>query len=246
MRSSRKTDILDKNIVPGSVVTFNNSFLIMINININNIDFTKLDGLIPAVIQDAQTYQVLMLGFMNSEAVQETMNTGKVTFYSRTKQRLWMKGAEESGNFLWVVDIKLDCDQDSLLILANPDGPTCHKGNVSCFSGENVNVKKCKCENNSLVFLLKLEQLISDRKKDRPEGSYVTSLFESGVERIAQKVGEEATETVIAALSQSKEKFISESADLLFHWLVLATEKEVKLSDVTGELEKRGSLSSVS
>lgn len=202
------------------------------------IDFTKnKDGLVPVIIQDAVTKNVLMLGYMNEEAHQKTRETGMVTFYSRTKERLWTKG-EESGNFLHLVDIKNDCDNDTLLIQVNPKGPTCHKGSDTCWGEENV---------ADLGFLTRLEEIISNRKEeskkspvDREEKkSYVVSLFDEGINKIAQKVGEEAIETVIEAKDNNDELFLNESADLLFHYLILLQAKGFKLQDITKVLEKR-------
>jgi len=199
------------------------------NIDFSKIDFQKMDGLVPAVVQDVNSLQVLMVGFMNKEALEKTLETGKATFFSRTKQRLWTKGEEESGNFLYVKEVKSDCDNDTLLILVDPVGETCHLGQKSCFGTEPT----------SLYFLSSLEQVIRDRKKNLPQDSYTTELFSQGLNRIAQKVGEEAVETVISALAQDKEKFVSESADLLFHWLVLLEAKESSFKEVLDELQKR-------
>ncbi len=195
------------------------------------IDFNKNpDGLVPAIIQDANTKNVLMLGYMNQEALEVTQKTKKVTFFSRTKQRLWTKG-EESGNFLNVVDIKVDCDNDTLLIMVNPVGPTCHKGTDTCWAEDNV---------QEYGFLSTLEEIITSRKND-PENpdSYVASLFRKGINKIAQKVGEEAVETVIEAKDDSEELFLNESADLLFHYLILLQAKGYKLNDIAQVLQKR-------
>lgn len=199
--------------------------------NIDNLDFEKGDGLIPAVIQDSENFQVLMLGYMNEEALQTTLEEERVTFYSRSKGRLWTKG-ETSGNYLDLVDIQQDCDNDSLLILAKPNGPTCHTGEQSCF-----HQKKFKAK-NSLGFLNDLERLIISRKKEMPEDSYTTYLFGKGLDKIAQKVGEEAVETVIEA-KNGKKKFVNEVADLLFHLMVLLVEKDVPLKKVVKKLKKR-------
>lgn len=198
---------------------------------IDTLDFDKGDGLIPAIIQDAENFQVLMLGYMNKEALQMTLEEERVTFFSRSKGRLWTKG-ETSGNYLNLVDIQKDCDNDSLLVLANPQGPTCHTGEQSCFHEKKFKPK------NSLGFLNDLEQLIISRKKEMPEGSYTTSLFEKGVDKIAQKVGEEAVETVIEA-KNGKKKFVAEVADLLFHLMVLLVEKDIRLKKVVKKLKKR-------
>jgi phosphoribosyl-ATP pyrophosphohydrolase/phosphoribosyl-AMP cyclohydrolase len=193
-------------------------------------DFSKSpDQLIPAVIQDAKTQKVLMLGYMNEAAFDATQKSQKVTFYSRSKQRLWTKG-EESGNFLNVDSIHLDCDQDSLLIYANPEGPTCHKGTDTCWGEQNV---------NSLAFIAELEAIIGQRKAADDQNSYVASLFREGINKIAQKVGEEAVETVIEAKDNNDQLFLEESADLLFHYLVLLQAKGFKLNDIARTLSSR-------
>ncbi len=188
------------------------------------------DGLVPAIIQDAITKNVLMLGYMNEEALQKTRETQKVTFYSRSKQRLWTKG-EESGNFLKLVDLKVDCDHDTLLISVHPLGPTCHTGTDTCW-GEN--------NDQTFGFLSKLEEIITSRQENKEdEKSYVASLFRKGINKIAQKVGEEAVETVIEAKDDNDELFLNESADLLFHLLILLKAKGFGLRDVVSVLEKR-------
>jgi phosphoribosyl-ATP pyrophosphohydrolase/phosphoribosyl-AMP cyclohydrolase len=195
------------------------------------IDFTKNpEGLVPAIIQDAKTKNVLMLGYMNQEAFDTTQKTGKVTFFSRSKQRLWTKG-EESGNFLNLVDIKVDCDNDTLLVTVDPVGPTCHKGTDTCWAEKNA---------QGYGFLSTLENIIESRKNDpdNPD-SYVASLFRKGINKIAQKVGEEAVETVIEAKDSDDDLFLNESADLLFHYLILLKAKNFKLDDVVNILEKR-------
>ena len=195
------------------------------------IDFNKNpDGLVPAIIQDAKTKNVLMLGYMNQEAFEETQKTKKVTFFSRTKQRLWTKG-EESGNFLNLIDIKVDCDNDTLLVFVNPVGPTCHKGTDTCWAEENV---------QEYGFLSQLEEIITSRKNDleNPD-SYVASLFRKGINKIAQKVGEEAVETVIEAKDNDDDLFLNESADLLFHYLILLQAKGYQLDDVVKILKSR-------
>lgn len=193
-------------------------------------DFSKSpDQLIPAVIQDAKTQKVLMLGYMNEAAFDATQKSQKVTFYSRSKQRLWTKG-EESGNFLNVDSIHLDCDQDSLLIYANPEGPTCHKGTDTCWGEQNV---------NSLAFIAELEAIIAQRKAADDQNSYVASLFREGINKIAQKVGEEAVETVIEAKDNNDQLFLEEGADLLFHYLVLLQAKGFKLNDIARTLSSR-------
>ena len=197
-------------------------------------DFKKLNGLIPAIIQDANTGIVLMLGFMNSEALDKTRKEGKVTFYSRTKNRLWTKG-EESGNFLHVVEILEDCDQDTLLIKANPAGPVCHTGSDTCFNERNSDSQ----DPEGLAFISELQQLIHTRKEEMPEGSYTTSLFKDGINKIAQKVGEEAVELVIESKDNNEELFLNEAADLLYHLLVLLTAKGKDIKDVVSVLEQR-------
>lgn len=197
---------------------------------INDIDFEKSNGLIPAVIQDNDTREVLMLGYMNCEALEKTLQTDKVTFFSRSKNRLWTKG-EESGNFLRLTAIELDCDKDTLLIQVNPIGPTCHTGTTTCWGERNP---------TSFGILRDLEHIIKDRKEN-PENkeSYVASLFAKGINKIAQKVGEEAVEVVIEAKDDNEELFLNESADLLFHYLILLQAKGYRLEDVLGVLEER-------
>jgi phosphoribosyl-ATP pyrophosphohydrolase/phosphoribosyl-AMP cyclohydrolase len=198
--------------------------------NTNQPDFSKLNGLIPAIIQDETTGKVLMLGFMNKEALQKTTETGKVTFYSRSKKRLWTKG-EESGNFLNLVSIAQDCDHDTLLIKVHPTGPVCHTGNDTCWNETN--------QPDELHFLKYLQDFIEKRKQDMPEGSYTTSLFRSGTRKITQKVGEEAVETIIGAMADDDENFIYEGADLLYHLIVLLTHKGYRLEDLANELRRR-------
>lgn len=199
--------------------------------NIDELDFEKSGGLIPAIVQDANNFQVLMLGYMDREALQMTLEKERVTFYSRSKERLWTKG-ETSGNYLELIDIQEDCDNDTLLILAEPNGPTCHTGNQSCF-----HQKEFKPENN-LAFISELEKLIINRKKELPEGSYTTSLFDDGIDKIAQKVGEEAVETIIEAKNEEHD-LVNEVSDLIYHLLVLLVEKDVPLNDVIRNLKKR-------
>tara|TARA_B100000965_G_C19492232_1_gene713559 strand:- start:348 stop:950 length:603 start_codon:yes stop_codon:yes gene_type:complete len=197
------------------------------NINPN---FSKSqNGLLPAIIQDSVTKTVLMLGYMNREAFQKTKETKQVTFYSRSKKRIWVKG-EESGNFLKLVKIKVDCDQDTILITANPQGPTCHTGADSCWGETNQ---------SHYGFLTELEEIITERKKTNDDNSYVASLFREGINKIAQKVGEEAVETVIEAKDENSELFLNESADLLFHFLILLKEKGFSLNDVEAVLKDR-------
>lgn len=186
------------------------------------------NGLLPAIVQDANTNKVLMLGYMNQEAFQKTQEIGKVTFYSRSKQRLWTKG-ESSENYMHLVDMSVDCDQDAILIKANPDGPTCHTGADTCWDEKN----------EGIGFLSQLEDVIEGRKNGTDEKSYVRSLFDKGINKIAQKVGEEAVEVVIEAKDDSEELFLNESADLLFHYLILLQAKGYKLKDVVKILEGR-------
>lgn len=197
-------------------------------------DFEKLNGLVPAIIQDASTGTVLMLGFMNSEALDKTREEGKVTFFSRTKNRLWTKG-EESGNFLHVVEILEDCDNDTLLIKANPVGPVCHTGSDTCFNEKNSTSQ----DQDDLAFIVQLQQLIHRRKAEMPEDSYTTSLFNAGINKIAQKVGEEAVELVIESKDNNDELFLNEAADLLYHLLVLLTAKGKDIEEVVTVLENR-------
>jgi phosphoribosyl-ATP pyrophosphohydrolase/phosphoribosyl-AMP cyclohydrolase len=195
-----------------------------------NPNFSKSqNGLLPAIIQDSITKTVLMLGYMNKEAFQKTKETEQVTFYSRSKKRIWVKG-EESGNFLKLVKIKVDCDQDAILITANPQGPTCHTGTDSCWGETNQ---------SHYGFLTELEEIIAERKKTNDDNSYVASLFREGINKIAQKVGEEAVETVIEAKDENSELFLNESADLLFHFLILLKEKGFSLNDVEAVLKNR-------
>ena len=194
------------------------------------IDFEKCGGLVPAIIQDAQTKNVLMMGYMNPEAYQKTLETGKVTFWSRSRQCLWTKG-DTSGNFLWLVNIKVDCDKDTLLVTAHPEGPTCHTGTDTCWGEKN--------ERNPLLFLSELQDFIEKRHREMPEGSYTTSLFKRGVNRMAQKVGEEALETVIEATNGSDEKMVYEAADMLYHLVVLLTSKGLRIEDIARELATR-------
>jgi len=194
------------------------------------LNFEKLNGLVPAVIQDARTNQVLMVGFMNEEALEKTHAEKKVTFWSRTKQRLWQKG-ETSGNFLEYVSMQKDCDNDSLLIKAIPHGPVCHTNQFTCF-GEDESF-------DSGRLLDRLEEIIRQRQQDQPEGSYTTKLFKEGTPRIAQKVGEEGVEVALAAVLGNKKRLIEETADLLFHLLVLLRQQELTLDDVIRELQRR-------
>ncbi len=193
------------------------------------INFDKNTGLVPAIIQDATTKNVLMLGYMNQESFDKTLETKKVTFFSRSKQRLWTKG-EESGNFLNLVDIKNDCDDDTLLVTVNPQGSTCHKGTATCWATNN---------SQDFGFLSTLEDVIQDRKENLDDKSYVASLFKNGINKIAQKVGEEAVEVVIEAKDANDNLFLDESADLLFHYLILLQAKGYQLNDIVEVLKSR-------
>ncbi|MFZ2323321.1 MAG: bifunctional phosphoribosyl-AMP cyclohydrolase/phosphoribosyl-ATP diphosphatase HisIE [Ignavibacteriaceae bacterium] len=197
-------------------------------INVSKINFKKLNGIVPAIIVDNNSEKILMLGFMNEESLSKTIETGKATFYSRSRKSLWTKG-ETSGNFLLVKKILTDCDDDSLLIYAEPTGPTCHTGNYSCFS----------LEKSGINFLEKLNDLVKQRKIELPENSYTTKLFKEGSDRIIQKVGEESVEVVIAAKNKSRKEIVYESADLFFHLLVMLTDNNIELKDVVSELESR-------
>jgi len=200
-----------------------------------NLDFEKSNGLLPVIIQDNTTGQVLMLGFMDREALQKTQQEKIVTLFSRSKNRLWTKG-ETSGNYLTVISIQEDCDQDTLLIKVNPQGPTCHTGAISCFTNQTENYASFK---GSAAFLEYLENLIQDRKQHPQQTSYTNSLFEKGILKIAQKVGEEAVETVIDAVAGKKETLKGEAADLLYHLLILLAASDLKFSDIIGVLEER-------
>ena len=194
------------------------------------IDFEKMGGLVPAIIQDAKTKTVLMLGYMNKEAYEKTTHTGKVTFFSRSRQCLWTKG-ETSGNFLELVDIMVDCDNDTLLVKVNPTGPTCHKGTDTCWGEKN--------EVNPLLFLTYLQDFINTRHEEMPEGSYTTSLFKDGINRMAQKVGEEALEAVIEACNGTNGRLIYEGADMIYHLIVLLTSKGLRIEDLAKDLQVR-------
>ncbi|MBP1128798.1 phosphoribosyl-ATP pyrophosphohydrolase/phosphoribosyl-AMP cyclohydrolase [Serratia sp. PL17] len=194
----------------------------------NQLDWEKTDNLMPAIVQHAVSGEVLMLGYMNQEALSTTEQSGKVTFFSRTKQRLWTKG-ESSGHFLNVVSITPDCDNDTLLILVNPIGPTCHLGNTSCFYPAN----------SDWGFLYQLEQLLAERKTASPDSSYTASLYASGTKRIAQKVGEEGVETALAAMVNDREELTNEASDLIYHLLVLLQDQDLDLSKVIGRLRER-------
>lgn len=204
------------------------------------IDFNKMNGLVPAIIQDAETRRVLMLGFMNEEAYQKTVETGRVTFWSRSRNCLWTKG-ETSGNFLHVVEILNDCDQDTLLIKVHPDGPTCHTGADTCWGESNTEgtEKTEDTEKNPLLFLSDLQDFIEKRHEEMPEGSYTTSLFRDGLNRMAQKVGEEALELVIEATNGTNDRLIYEGSDMLYHLIVLLTSKGLRIEDMARELMER-------
>lgn len=194
------------------------------------IDFKKQGGLVPAIIQDNITNNVLMLGYMNEDAYEQTLKTGKVTFWSRSRQCLWTKG-ETSGNFLNLVSIKSDCDNDTLLVRVNPVGPACHLGTDTCWGEKN--------ETNPLLFLTELQDFINKRHEEMPEGSYTTLLFKEGLNRMAQKVGEEALETVIEATNGTNERLIYEASDMFYHLIVLLTSKGLRIEDIAKELQVR-------
>ncbi|AAW85514.1 fused phosphoribosyl-AMP cyclohydrolase/phosphoribosyl-ATP pyrophosphatase [Aliivibrio fischeri ES114] len=195
------------------------------------IDWEKVDGLVPAIIQDFGSSQVLMMGYMNQDALAKTLETEKVTFFSRTKNRLWTKG-EESGNSLNLVNISLDCDNDTLLIKVNPVGPTCHTGTTTCWDGD-------KTEETQLVWLHQLEQLLAERKNADPDSSYTASLYARGTKRISQKVGEEGVEVALAATSGDKAELVCESADLIYHLFVLLQDQGLSFDDVINKLKER-------
>lgn len=194
------------------------------------IDFEKMGGLVPAIVQDATTKTVLMLGYMNEEAYAKTVETGKVTFFSRSRQKLWTKG-ETSGNFLNLVSIKEDCDNDALLVTVHPEGPTCHTGTDTCWGEKN--------DSNPLLFLSEIQDFIEKRHEEMPEGSYTTSLFKDGLNRMAQKVGEEALELVIEAVNGTDERLIYEGSDMLYHLIVLLTSKGLRIEEMAKELQLR-------
>ena len=194
------------------------------------INFEKMGGLVPAIIQDATTKNVLMLGFMNEEAYQKTIETKKVTFWSRSRHCLWTKG-ETSGHYLHLVSIQNDCDNDTLLVKVNPEGPTCHKGTDTCWGEDNTA--------NPLLFLTELQNFINKRHEEMPEGSYTTCLFKDGLHRMAQKVGEEALEAVIEATNGTNERLIYEASDMFYHLIVLLTSKGLRIEDIAKELQVR-------
>ncbi|HAS6943622.1 MULTISPECIES: bifunctional phosphoribosyl-AMP cyclohydrolase/phosphoribosyl-ATP diphosphatase HisIE [Vibrio] len=195
------------------------------------INWEKVDGLVPAIVQDFQSSQVLMMGYMNQDALAKTGETGQVTFFSRTKERLWTKG-ETSGNVLQLVNISLDCDNDTLLVRVNPIGPTCHTGTTTCWDGDAQ-------EDSQMVWLHQLEQLLAARKSADPDSSYTASLYASGTKRISQKVGEEGVEVALAATSGDKAELVCESADLIYHLLVLLQDQGLSMNDVVNKLKER-------
>jgi len=199
---------------------------------IDSLDWTKSDGLLPAIVQHATTGEVLMLGFVNAQSLRVTLESGRVTFFSRSKQRLWTKG-ETSGNFLNLVSVAVDCDRDSVLFLANPDGPTCHNGTTSCFGESRI------AQAVSFAFLAQLESVIAERVTARPEGSYTAKLWAEGKNRLAQKVGEEGVEVALAAVTQSPAALLGEAADLVFHLALLLKARDLSLADVVKELQRR-------
>ena len=202
------------------------------------LDFDKMGGLLPAIIQDADTRNVLMLGFMNREAYDKTLATGKVTFWSRSRQTLWTKG-ETSGNYLDLVSIAADCDNDTLLVKVHPHGPTCHTGTDTCWGEANTVQQGSPLQNSPVDFLGQLQDFIEERHQQMPEGSYTTRLFRDGVNKMAQKVGEEALETVIEATNGTNDKLIYEAADMLYHLEVLLTSKGLRIDDIALELQRR-------
>lgn len=205
------------------------------------LDWAKGDGLLPAIVQDAATLRVLMLGYMNREALEATLASGRVTFYSRSKQRLWTKG-ESSGHVLELVSVDADCDDDTLLVLAHPHGPTCHLQRASCFPeapGRDATPAQLSVSSADVAFLAELDALVAQRERGRPAGSYTTRLFEGGVRRIAQKVGEEGVETALAAVAQDEAALLGESADLLYHLVVLLRARGLSLADAIAILRER-------
>ena len=207
-------------------------------IDIDELAWDKQHGLVPAVVQDADSLRVLMLGYMNREALQRSLETGKVTFYSRSRQRLWTKG-ESSGNVLELMSVQADCDSDTLLVLARPHGPTCHLGRASCFADAPAMQASTRDAATPLSFLASLDALVAQRQRERPSGSYTTKLFDAGMTRMAQKVGEEGVETSIAALAQDDAALLGESADLIFHLTVLLRARGLALADVAALLQQR-------
>lgn len=204
----------------------------MTRAQLGQLDWSKGDGLLPVVVQHVRTGQVLMMAFMNEAALEATLSLGQVTFYSRSKQRLWTKG-ETSGHFLKFIDVAVDCDNDALLVLAEPAGPTCHTGTTSCFGDETTTVAQ------RLAFLGELEHVIAQRIVDKPEGSYTARIWAQGPTRMAQKVGEEGVEVALAAVTQEDDRLIGESADLLYHLTLLLKSRDLSLAQVIAELEQR-------
>ncbi|GLT19336.1 histidine biosynthesis bifunctional protein HisIE [Vibrio zhanjiangensis] len=201
------------------------------NALIERINWEKVDGLVPAIVQDFQSSQVLMMGYMNQDALNKTFETNNVTFFSRTKQRLWTKG-ETSGNILQLVNMSLDCDNDTLLVNVNPVGPTCHLGNATCWDLDSQ-------DESQMVWLSQLEKLIADRKNADPESSYTASLYARGTKRISQKVGEEGVEVALAATSGDKAELVCESADLIYHLMVLLQDQGLSINDIVNKLKER-------
>ena len=202
------------------------------SLDVSKVDFGKGDGLVPAIVQDASTGAVLMLAYMNRDALEQTLARKRAVFYSRSKQRLWEKG-ETTGHTLEVVDVALDCDADTLLITAQPRGPACHNGTVTCFGNES------RTSTGDIAFLATLEKVVNQRATEKPEASYTARLLEKGINKVAQKVGEEGVETALAGVAESTDKVVEESADLLFHLLVLLRARGVPLRDVVAKLESR-------
>jgi len=203
-----------------------------VSIDVDRIDFAKSDGLVPAIVQDADTGAVLMLGYMNREAVEQTLARKRAVFFSRSKQRLWEKG-ETTGHTLDLVDVAMDCDNDTLLITARPRGPACHNGTITCFGDEPRSAA------TSIAFLAKLESVVAQRAAEKPEDSYTARLLGKGINKVAQKVGEEGVETALAGVNESDQKLVEESADLLFHLLVLLCARGLPLAQVVRQLESR-------
>jgi phosphoribosyl-ATP pyrophosphohydrolase/phosphoribosyl-AMP cyclohydrolase len=203
-----------------------------VTFNAGKVDFSKSEGLVPAIVQDADTGAVLMLAYMNREALEETLKRKRAVFYSRSKQRLWEKG-ETSGHTLELVDLAVDCDADTLLVTARPRGPACHNGTLTCFGDEP------RAAATDIAFLARLESVIAQRATEKPDASYTAKLLDKGISRVAQKVGEEGVELALAGVGDTRDKVVGESADLLFHLLVLLRARGVKLSEVTQELERR-------
>jgi phosphoribosyl-ATP pyrophosphohydrolase/phosphoribosyl-AMP cyclohydrolase len=203
-----------------------------VSIDIEKVDFAKAGGLVPAIVQDADTGAVLMLAYMNREALQQTLARGRAVFYSRSKQRLWEKG-ETTGHTLDLVDVALDCDADTLLVMARPRGPACHNGTLTCFGDE------ARSAAAGIAFLAKLEAVVAQRATEKPDASYTAKLLAKGLNKVAQKVGEEGVETALAGVNESEQKLVEEAADLLFHTLVLLRARGIPLGRVVGELEAR-------